>query len=340
MNSEKTEDKENRFPPNDGEASRRYKQWKSKDPFPSIHPALLNSADIEDYVAVTGMLYPFNRDKLKSASYEVPLEGEIHYWDEKGEKYVFTRKDKEFILRENSIAFVYLETKFRIPDYIALRFNLKIKLVHRGLLLGTGPLIDPGFEGNLLIPLHNLTTNNYTFKWGEGFIWVEFTKLTENPGWINCNPEPERFGEYKKFPQDKINKDAGYYFWKAAPGLSIRSSIPDAMQESANKAQAAESQVRSIKVRFEIVGVIGLIFSLIAIFLTLKFGLLPVLQLVNESTNYVKGAQKEYIDYQKARSEEIEKLKAEIKSLRDFQKNLPRNPTEPKIPKKTDAISK
>jgi hypothetical protein len=86
MNSEKVEDKKSRFLPNDEEASRRYKQWKSKDPFPSIQPALLNSADIEDYVAVTGMLFPFNRDKLKSASYEVPLEGEIHYWDEKGEK--------------------------------------------------------------------------------------------------------------------------------------------------------------------------------------------------------------------------------------------------------------
>ena len=59
-----------------------------------------------------------------------------------------------FDLAPNSIAFVALEPCFRIPEYMALRFNLKIKHIYKGLLLGTGPLVDPGFSGKLFIPLH------------------------------------------------------------------------------------------------------------------------------------------------------------------------------------------
>ena len=51
-----------------------------------------------------------------------------------------------YVFPENSITFVQIESKIRLPNYIALRFNLRIQHVHRGLLLGTGPLVDPGFQ--------------------------------------------------------------------------------------------------------------------------------------------------------------------------------------------------
>ena len=49
--------------------------------------------------------------------------------------------------------------------------------------MGTGPLVDPGFEGKLLIPLHSLTADDYEIEAGEGLIWVEFTKLSPNERW-------------------------------------------------------------------------------------------------------------------------------------------------------------
>ena len=42
------------------------------------------------------------------------------------------------IVKANSIVFVESDIDFRLPDFIALRFNLQIRHVHRGLLLGTG----------------------------------------------------------------------------------------------------------------------------------------------------------------------------------------------------------
>jgi deoxycytidine triphosphate deaminase len=165
------------FAQTDKEALERFDKYKSKDPFLEIAPALLNSADIYDYVAATGMVYPFDAGKLKSASYSVPILGKVVYWNEHNEKIVEDiKRGEEFVLRPNSIAFVTIEPMLRIPDYIAFRFNLKITNVYRGILLGTGPLVDPGFIGKLSIPLHNLTTNNYTFVGGDDLIWIEFTK--------------------------------------------------------------------------------------------------------------------------------------------------------------------
>ena len=239
----------NIFARNDGEAACWFERYKSEDPFPEIAPALLNSADIIDYVAATGMIYPFypEIEILKTASYEVNMLGKCVYWDEKGEKQVLIiKRGDEFNLKQNSIAFVTLEPMFRIPDYIALRFNLKITHVYRGILLGTGPLVDPGYHNKLSIPLHNLTTNDYIFKGGDPLIWMEFTKLSLIQSYqpnSTQNSNLVRQGEYREFPKRKNElRDVELYLRKADPHRPIRSSIPEAMLE----AQDISRKIRSV----------------------------------------------------------------------------------------------
>lgn len=237
----------------DEEAKRRYKKYVKQDPFPEIQPALLNSADIHDYVAITGMIFPFHpeKGKLKTASYEVDLLGKIIYWDENGDKITeeLTR-GKTFKLLSNSIAFVTPEPTFRLPDYIAVRFNLKITNVHRGILLGTGPLVDPGYEGKLLIPLHNLTANDYIFTGGEGFIWMEFTKLSPSKQWLNGNEQFDRTKFYIEFPKDKKFLDQETLIAKALKNQkfsTIRSSITPVFAEIREGAQRAKEEAQNSK---------------------------------------------------------------------------------------------
>ncbi len=225
------------FAKSDVEASARFENFKSIDPFPEILPALLNSADFKSYIAATGMIFPFvdDKKKLKTASYEIDLLGKIVHWNENGKKIVeILTRGKEFILHKNSIAFITLEPMLRVPSYIALRFNLKITHVYRGLLLGTGPLIDPGYTNKLSIPLHNLTTNDYTFVGGQPLIWMEFTKLSPQPKSQAANALGfERFTDFVSFPDAK-NKldDVEDYLRKADPHRSIRSSIPEAIKDA------------------------------------------------------------------------------------------------------------
>jgi deoxycytidine triphosphate deaminase len=180
-------------------AESRYQQFKDTDPFPSINSGLLNSADIYDYIRLTSIVYPFKIEQLKSAAYEICLGTKILSWNDKGEKneQYELHKGTNVKFARNSITFVSLESGFRIPDYIALRFNLVIQYVHKGLLLGTGPLINPGFCGELLIPIHNLTNNDCNIQVGTPLISVEFTKLTDCSNFKKVEKEYKRFGTYR-----------------------------------------------------------------------------------------------------------------------------------------------
>ena len=335
-------------------AETRFKKYKSKDPFPDIQPALLNSADIEDYVRETGIIYPFSRKDLKPASYEVCLRGECLHWDKIGKKQIVSLKGKgdTFCLRPNSIAFVNLDTIFRLPDYIALRFNLRITNVHRGLLLGTGPLIDPGFEGRLLIPLHNLTRNEYTFEYNEGLIWVEFTKLSIYKKWEVEPGGKARSGEYVSFPPSKRELSVEDYIAQAFRDVSqahsdIRSSIPDVVRnaeqlaqqadqsakESAASAKNAAEKAESQRVQATVTGVITVL-----AFVSALIGLVyTVYMLTQDATSYVHQSSQFLTDHvEKIRSLEIEVqgLKKKLENLVDSSKLSVPSP-DASIPAKT-----
>lgn len=250
-----------------------YRRFKDKDPYPGIAASLLNSADIQSYVQSTGMVYPFYEKDLKSASYAARIAGECRYWDEKEKTFKtieLKKKGDKLVLQPNAIAFVGIEPKFRLPDYIAIRFNLKITHVYRGLLLGTGPLIDPGFEGKITIPLHNLTSNEYVFKFKESLIWIEFTKTSQLPGTEKSKDEENNFLEfkrcrnYKSFPEDKKNQPLSYYLDKALENNSsnmVISSIPAAVNDAQEAANSAKKYTRNIA--------IGSFIAVLALFLSI-----------------------------------------------------------------------
>jgi deoxycytidine triphosphate deaminase len=208
------------------------------------------------------MIHPFRPEDVKPASYAFRLKGLCR--DEKG-SFVEIEEGDDFELKPNSIAFVTLEPYIRLPDYIALRFNLKIKNVYRGLLLGTGPLIDPGFEGRLSIPLHNLTANSYRFRGGETMIWVEFTKLSPNDRWMqHSNDQAPRDAElYVPFPADKYGRQLTEYLHDADPLRVIVSSIPGVFteaREAAEKANAAATRTQIIT-GLTILGILAIVFA-------------------------------------------------------------------------------
>jgi deoxycytidine triphosphate deaminase len=317
----------NDFAQSDEEARQRFELFESKDPLQEIRPALLNSADIFDYVRLTGMIWPFDpnpvRNKLKSASYEVDFMGDLHLvHDSKSYEKIEVRKGGDYHLPKNSISFLFLETTFRLPDYIAARFNLRIRHVHSGLLLGTGPLIDPGFAGRLLIPLHNLTSEDYLIRGDDGLIWVEFTKLSENKRW---NSACSREGEYRPFPKTHRYLPASKYFEKASPrGVPVpaSSSIPGEIRKSVESAEraakSAEGAAKSVKDARNWVRVISGIG-----FLALVAIVVSIYQLVQTTNKNIGDASKNISDYRENQillEKRLDDLKSDLKDLRAAKK--------------------
>jgi deoxycytidine triphosphate deaminase len=234
------------YPLDDDDAAARAVLFGNNDPFPSIPRSLLSSAEIDDYARMTGMLSPYDPKQLKSASYEVHIGGEVIMWDEDGtKKKSIINKGDELILPANSIVFTQVKPIFRLPHYIAIRFNLRISHVQRGLLLGTGPLVDPGFQGKLLIPLHNLTAEPYSMNTNDALIWIEFTKTTFGCKLTEQMASTERVEVL--FPEGKRWLTPEDYLRKANGPNPIRSSIPGAIRQAARSAEAAQQSINFIR---------------------------------------------------------------------------------------------
>jgi deoxycytidine triphosphate deaminase len=212
-----------------------------------VAPALLSAVDVWNYIRVTSMVHPYSDENLKAASYQVRMGGRFIRWEQGRKIEQNIAEGGSITLPANSISFVQTESTFRLPHYMALRFNLQISHVHRGILLGTGPVVDPGFQGKLLIPLHNLTSDPYTIAATEPLIWVEFTKTTFGQRQPEAEHEDRNWERYL-FPEDKKHLSPDQYFRRANDLNPIESSIPNVIAQSSHKLDEATAAAADARV--------------------------------------------------------------------------------------------
>lgn len=303
------------------DANARYSVHKKNDPYPQISPALLNSADIAAYVKQTALIYPFYETKLKGASYDVKIQGKVVYWEFKEDGKVvqkeclLEKKDDFFDLAPNSIAYVTLEPTFRMPSYLALRFNLKITHIYKGLLLGTGPLVDPGFVGKLSIPLHNMTSNTYRFRYDEELITMEFTKMSQSHEWDYAYTAPHK----ENYIPNEIKSDRNVidYINKALSKdrlTYVISSIPDAVNDCKKEVRGAKKTVKSMQRSATIQAAVSVIAvcTLVISAMTLAFN-------ANSKTSErYDSLYKEYSQLQAKYQQDIGTMKKEIDDLKEI----------------------
>ena len=87
-------------------------------------------------------------------------------------------KKTYFKMEPNSIVYVSTLEKLDLPYYIAARFNLRVKWVYKGILLGTGPQVEPGYRGYLSCPLYNLTDRPIKIEYAQDFATIDFERTT------------------------------------------------------------------------------------------------------------------------------------------------------------------
>lgn len=237
----------------DEDAEELFKRFKSSDPLPQVPSALLNSAHVGDYLRTVAMVWPYDLARRKAASYAMRVGNNVAYHDPSNpaaDPYRRIEDGEIFEIPPNSLVYVRTKERFQLPDYIAARFNLHIDLVHKGLLLGTGPVVDPGFIGHLVVPLHNLTRNTYTMKAGQELIWAEFTKTSMMPAWTDSkgvSTELAPLSDYVAFDKRKSDHEMAWYINKATrplvpggePADFPANSIPDRMADAQSVAQQA-----------------------------------------------------------------------------------------------------
>ena len=314
-----------------------HEQWRDhefyrRDPyFFEIDPALLNSVDITKYVE-KGCLVgteEFDEGRVKTASYEMKLLGTLYDWivTDGGKSRRRCREVQEgdkTELAANSITYLWMKETLFLPEYIAARFNLHIRYVHKGLLLGTGPLVDPGFSGRLLVPLHNLTDNNYVINGGDGVIWVEFTKLSRTPYWnIEGVDRPDKL---KAFPVIKDLDTPDQYFLKSE--VMAEGGVQSAYKGALDRVMADAGEARKSIGRITNIGYIAIVFGVFSVLGTIAGLWFTGYDLIYRATEAAQSAQNQVIVEQISdQKRKIEELQIRIEEMNNNKNSDKASPT-------------
>jgi deoxycytidine triphosphate deaminase len=151
-------------------------RWMLVDPEPDVRGILLSDR-IEAYVKKYRLLiaaHDFKETNLKPASYSLTLGAKYYCNGETAE----IKRGEYLVVPPNSFVIAGIEEQVVLPHWCAARFGLRVAYVYKGLLMGAGPQVDPGFEGYLGCPLHNLTNRPVRIKRGEPLAWIDFAKTS------------------------------------------------------------------------------------------------------------------------------------------------------------------
>jgi len=142
------------------------------------------------------------------------------------------------------------------PRYAA-RFGLRSKYARKGLIATTGPQIDPGFHGRLIIGLTNLTPKSVSIPYKDDLISVEFHRLEEATIKPYSGPYQNRF----ELGPEEIE------FITQSEGMALSEFIASMRSLSANVGQLA-SEVKTL--RWLIPLIVGVGITIVATIVALK----------------------------------------------------------------------
>jgi len=130
-------------------------------------------------------------------------------------------------------AILHTVETLRLSDRYAGHVGPKTSLLRRGIIASTGPQIDPGFEGALLINLVNVSPRPFHIRYNETFVTIEFQALSLAPSRPYRGPYQGR----TELTAEEINrllafsgptlKDVHACFREAEPGLRAAASLAD-----------------------------------------------------------------------------------------------------------------
>lgn len=263
------------------------KRTKDDDTIPR---GLFSRPQIEYCIKKYKILENIDEECIREATYDMRLGKIAIRWDGTEKKEFDVEADKHVLLEPNSVTFVTTIERFDLPYDIVARFNLKSGMVHRGLLLGTGPIVDPGFQSKILIPIHNFSNQPVTIRYEERFISVEFTRC--------CSPYETYVIDDNTTTKTRFNEKGLLELSNFIAGtVRTGSSIKDAIEKY------KEQQDRSEKIveRTKNIVTIAIATALIGMF-TLLFN---VFNSVNSYTDKINST-----------LVEIEILKEDIKNLK------------------------
>ena len=292
----------------------------------TIAPGMLSSPQIRRYIKNNYLvLIPegqnsidkgeCNEHLLKPATYDMRL-GSPAFRYEEGKTKEFClgknensieRISKKLTLHPNSLTFVTTHESFNLPKDVVARFNLKSKWVRQGLLLGTGPIVDPQFKGALSIPIHNFSSQFIEIGYLDPLIAVEFTKTLpalKEDGYVD---NPSSSGNIKSYMSGVAPVDS-----------SVFSTIEETKRITEETKKLNERQ-RKILFWGSIVAVVTSVIAIGGLLIAVK-------GIVNDVNGRIDGIHSVYNDSKSdyaSMTNDIENIRTRLKEIKRLSDDLP-----------------
>ena len=139
---------------------------------------LMSDKDIREAMSSGELIIgDFSPESLQPASYDMRVGGEAFSSHEK--KPIDIKSTGFLVIKPGDFILVRTYESVKLSPKIAGKVGLRSFHARKGLALLAGPQIDPGFEGVLVVGLHNLDANELKLPYREPFCTVEFYRLSE-----------------------------------------------------------------------------------------------------------------------------------------------------------------
>ena len=123
------------------------------------------------------LIAPFDEEQVQAASYDLRV-GEQGATTT-GKKLVNIKETGYLAIELGDFAILITLEELKLGPQYAARFGLRSKYARKGLIATTGPQVDPGYHGRLIIGLTNLTPKSVTLPYKDDLLTIEFHKLEE-----------------------------------------------------------------------------------------------------------------------------------------------------------------
>jgi len=140
---------------------------------------ILTAQQIEEaHLARDIIIDPFEQDQVQASSYDLRVGAQGATTTAK--KLVNIEQEGYLLLQPGDFAVVTVLEELTLGPQYAGPFGLRSKYARKGLIATTGPQVDPGFHGRLIVGLTNLTPTAVPLPFKDDFVTIEFHKL-EHP---------------------------------------------------------------------------------------------------------------------------------------------------------------
>ncbi len=159
---------------------------------------ILTDHDIEETCKKQEIVIdPFESNQVQGATYDFRVGKQGATTSSK--KIINIEKEGYLLLKPGDFAIVVVLEKLRLsPQYVG-RFGLRSKYARKGLIATTGPQIDPGYDGRLILGLTNLTPKAVSLPYKDDLVSVEFHRLEKPSTKPYSGPYQEK---YELGPED------------------------------------------------------------------------------------------------------------------------------------------